>query len=93
MPQTNLKTHTATWAKFQVPSTLGPRTEANVITIGRVNTERYFFWPSIPRESDVDPRACDMTTGDKDDVLHLLDTEATSIGKVKTMIDILAYPH
>jgi hypothetical protein len=34
-----------------------------------------------------------MTAGDKDDVLHLLDPEANSIGKHEQPVDILAYPH
>jgi hypothetical protein len=34
-----------------------------------------------------------MTAGDKDDILHLLDPKANSIGKREAPVDILAYPH
>jgi len=59
---------------------------------GHLNFERYLGACAAPRESDIDPRPCEMTPSDKDDIPHIVDTTSKSVSDLETVIDILKDP-
>jgi len=85
------KPHLTTRAKFQLRSTHFPLPEDNVQISGR-NLKRYLGASAAPRESNVDPRPCEITSGDKDDIPHVVDSTPKSLSDSETVVDILEDP-
>jgi len=86
------KSHLTTRAKLQLRPTHVPLLEIKVEIPGHLSFKRYLGASAAPRESDVNPRPCEMTPSDKNDIPHVVNTTTKSLSNLETVIDILEDP-
>jgi hypothetical protein len=86
------KPHLTTRAKLQLRPTHVQFLEINVVTSGDRNLKRYLGASAATRKGNVDPRPCEITPGDKDDVTRVVDSTPQSLSDPETAIDILDDP-
>jgi hypothetical protein len=59
---------------------------------GHSDTERYLCTIPAFRENGSDPRPCEMTPSDKNNIFHAVDPQASVLSEPHTIIDIFDYP-
>lgn len=87
-----MKAHLATRTKLQLASSHVSLLEMDIRISERSNFKRYLCASKALRESDADPRPCEMTPSDKDDVLHAVDATTQILSDPEAVIDVLDYP-
>jgi hypothetical protein len=90
-PKNCAKTHLPVRAKFKLRSSYIPLLEVDGIS-GHSDTERDPPASPASRENGSGPRSREMTPGDKNNIFHATDSQASLLSKPHTVIDMFDYP-
>ena len=86
------KTHHATWAKLQPPSTYVLLIKMDAGIPKHPDSKRYLCAYPVLREGDIDPRSRAMKPCNENDIFHAGDTTTKALRNLEAGVDILEHP-